>query len=76
LASIKAPPKRTFEAIHHALFRTDEENKEYSVLTGSSGNLYDKNKDLVLLKHPEHQDRLTEFMHNYLPVLFTVSLIF
>ncbi|KAF2666786.1 hypothetical protein BT63DRAFT_427199 [Microthyrium microscopicum] len=71
MASIKPPPKRTFEAIRHALYRKDDQNNEYSILTGSSQDMYSSNDDLVLLNHPGEQDRLTQFMHHYLPVLFT-----
>jgi hypothetical protein len=45
------------------------------VLAGHSATLYSSNDDLVLLKQPQHEDRLTAFVHTYLPVLFIVSRI-
>ena len=74
LAVLKSPPSRTFDAIHHASKRFNKAAKRWDpVLGGYSATLYSTNDDLVLLKQPEHDDRLTAFVHKYLPVLFVVS---
>jgi hypothetical protein len=74
LAMLRAPPARTFDAIHHAFTRFNATaNRKDPVLAGYSATLYSSNDDLVLLKQPQHEDRLTAFVHSYLPVLFVVS---
>ena len=73
LAILKPPPSRTFEAVHYGAMHFDDANKKWhSVLGGKSAKLYSRNDDLVLLKQPEYEDRLTAFVHRYLPVLFVV----
>jgi hypothetical protein len=75
IASLKPPPQRTFDAIHHAFLRHNSStNKTYSILADNSKNIYQTNDDLVLLYHSEPQDRLTKFIQDYLPILFKVSL--
>ncbi|KAF2740306.1 hypothetical protein EJ04DRAFT_558850 [Polyplosphaeria fusca] len=71
MAVLKPPPARTFHAINHAATRVNKAAKRQdAVLGGYSGELYSNNDDLVLLKQPEHEDSLTDFVHKYLPVLF------
>ncbi|KAH6629701.1 hypothetical protein C7974DRAFT_395030 [Boeremia exigua] len=73
LACVKSPPSRTFEAVFHASTRFNKDSKEHDpILGGSSSKLYSLNDDLVLLKQPEHNDRLTAFVQRFLPV-FLVS---
>ncbi|KAH7074132.1 hypothetical protein FB567DRAFT_190544 [Paraphoma chrysanthemicola] len=71
LAMLKAPPRRTFEAINHAFTRFNKTaNRRDPVLAGYSSTLYSSNDDLVMLKQPQHEDRLTSFVQSKLPVLF------
>ncbi|KAF2850414.1 hypothetical protein T440DRAFT_507903 [Plenodomus tracheiphilus IPT5] len=70
LATIAPPPLRTFDAMHFAASRSSKDSGRLdSVLGGCSAELYRRNDDLVLLKHPEPQDRLTAFVLGYLSVL-------
>lgn len=71
---LKLPPSRTFDAFQHAFMRYNEgEKRRDPILGGSSAELYSTNEDLVLLKQPTHEDRLTAFVHQYLAVFFAVS---
>jgi hypothetical protein len=73
LAILKPPPSRTFDAIYDKSRLFNETTKQWNpLLGGCSSTLYSTNDDLVLLKQPEHEDRLTAFVHKYLPVLFVV----
>jgi hypothetical protein len=73
LAVIKPPPKRTFDAIYHASTRFNEtENRRDTIFSGCSAELYSTDDDLVLLKQPAYEDRLTLFVQRYLPVIFAV----
>jgi len=75
LAMLKMPPSRTFDAFQHAFMRYNErENRWDPILSGFSAELYSNNEDLVLLKQPTHEDRLTAFVHQYLAVFFAVSI--
>jgi uncharacterized membrane protein YkgB len=77
LAMMKAPPKRNFEAIHNAFTRFNKAAKRTDpVLAGHSATLYSTNDELVMLKQPQYEDRLTKMVHKWLPVLFIVSWIF
>jgi len=54
--------------------RYNEREKRWDpILGGHSAELYSTNEDLVLLKQPTHEDRLTAFVHQYLAVFFAVS---
>jgi hypothetical protein len=58
----------------HATTRFNEDSKlNEPILGGYSAALYSQNEDLVMLKQPEHEDRLTAFVQRYLPVFFLVS---
>ncbi|KAH6851651.1 hypothetical protein B0T12DRAFT_484158 [Alternaria alternata] len=71
LAMMKAPPSRNFEAIHNAFTRFNEAEKRTDpVLAGHSATLYSSNDELVMLKQPQYEDRLTKMVHRWLPVLF------
>jgi hypothetical protein len=73
LASFGPPPVRTFDAINHAATRYDKALKQREpIMIGTSAKLYTTNEDLVVLKQAELEDRLTGFVHRYLPVFFMV----
>lgn len=73
LASLGPPPARTFDAVHHAATRYDKKSKQQeSIFDGHSARLYNTNTDLVVLKQPEYEDRLTGFVQRYLPIIFVV----
>lgn len=73
LAGLGPPPSRTYDAIHHAAFKRDTQlgNRE-SILHGYSANIYAENVDLVVLRQPDFEDRLTAWVQKYLPILFMV----
>jgi hypothetical protein len=74
LAMLKAPPKRSFEAIQHAFTRFNKTaGRTDPLLAGHSSTLYSSNDELVMLKQLEYEERLTTLVHRYLPVLFIVS---
>jgi hypothetical protein len=69
LASIPRVVRRRWKA-----FRAEFYNgaKAYRTLGGNSGALYDDPHDLIALKVLENQDRLSNFMLDYLGMFFTV----
>ena len=73
LASLGPPPARTFDAVHHAATHHDKISKQQeSIFDGHSARLYSTNTDLVVLKKPEYEDRLTCFIQRYLHIIFLV----
>ena len=73
MAQLGPPPIRTFDAVHHASTRFNKAaNHRDLIFGGHSATLYERNDDLVLLKQPAHEDRVTTFVQQYLPVLFLV----
>jgi len=73
MAQLGPPPIRTFDAVHHASTRFNKvANQRDPIFGGHSATLYEINHDLVLLKQPAHEDRVTTFVQQYLPVLFLV----
>jgi hypothetical protein len=68
------PSQRTFDAFKVHFFNgEDSDPMRYPILGGHSANLLDDLNDLLTLKIPEHEDRLTRFVQNYLGCLFRVS---
>jgi len=73
MAQLGPPPIRTFDAVHHASTRYNKvADQRESIFGGYSAILYERNDDLVLLKQPAYEDRVTTFVQRYLPVLFLV----
>jgi hypothetical protein len=50
--------------------------RSFDRLAGHSVTLYSLNDELVMLKQPQYEDRLTKTVHRWLPVLFIVSWVF
>ena len=75
LAALGPPPNRTFDAINHKMTKGKGNGEAATALEGCSAGLYSKNDDLVLLKQPLHEDRLTSFVQRYLAVILIVSYI-
>ena len=74
LAILKPPPSRTFDTVHHAFMRENKSEARWDpVLGGHSAELYRKDDDLVVLKQPIYEDRITVFVQKYLSVLFIVG---
>lgn len=75
LASLPPPSKKVLQA-----FRTEyyheipDKTKSFPTLGGRSAGLYDDADDLVALRVPENQDRLTAFVQDNLGFLFPVSI--
>ncbi|KAH6616830.1 hypothetical protein C7974DRAFT_53138 [Boeremia exigua] len=71
LASLEAPPDRNFESLMYASTRpVNNTDQRDSIFGGHSATLYSSNDDMVLLKHPEHRDRLTSFVEKHMPIFF------
>lgn len=74
LASIPPPSERILHAFRLGFFNGSFNNaKSFPTLGGHSAGLYDDINDLVALKVPENQDRLTTFAQERLCGLFPVS---
>ena len=74
LASVKPPAKRTLEAFRFGFFNGKPgSDKSFPTLGGSGAALYDNREDLLALRMPESDDRLTNFARDHLGCLFPVS---
>lgn len=73
LAELDSPPVRTFDTLYHISTRYNKASKRREpVLGGHSATLYESENDLVLLRQPVYEDRVTMFVQRYLPILFLV----
>ena len=73
MISLPSPHSRTLEA-YRKIFN-NERNPEgpFPALGGQSAKILDKESDLVSLRTPHEEDRLTQFLRHFLPLFFTVS---
>ncbi|KAF2822691.1 hypothetical protein CC86DRAFT_300463 [Ophiobolus disseminans] len=70
LASLPPPSKRVLRAFRTEFLNESLGSGSFPTLGGHSTGLYDDIDDLVALRMPESQDRLTTFVQEHLGVLF------
>jgi hypothetical protein len=73
LLSLKPPPSRTLTAFRNVFHNVGGKFPEFPMLDGRSAEILDNTDDLMALHPRTDEDRLTQFMRNYLPILFVVS---
>lgn len=74
IASLPAPTASVIKALTAKYTMQDSATKKYPVLGGSCSDLFSDEAELVSLRQPEHQDRLTTFVQEHLAFLFRVCL--
>lgn len=73
LASMSHPDEKTLEAFRYAFFNgRPDDSMSFPTLGGNSKWLYDDANDLVALKIPAEQDRLSKFIQDNFAFLFKV----
>ncbi|OCK84034.1 hypothetical protein K432DRAFT_289795 [Lepidopterella palustris CBS 459.81] len=71
LAALPPPSKRTLRAFRWHFFNGDPAGpSSFPTLGGQSSTLFDDISDLVVLRAPEDQDRLTTFVQSHMNFLF------
>ena len=71
--SLKPPPSRVLEAFKHVFHNTNDAGETFPTLGGRSARILDDEDDLMALRSPPEEDRMTRFLRNYFPLLFVVS---
>ena len=74
LVSNHPPLPRTLEAFRNHFENENDREGPFSTLGGLSANILDDADDLMALRTPLDEDRLTKLLRYYLPVLFVVRL--
>ena len=74
LLSLKRPSPRTLEAYRHVFNNVSPGKSSYPTLGGSSSGILDDRNDLMALRVPQEDDRLTQLLRHFCPVFFTVRL--
>ena len=72
LLSNHRPLPRTLEAFRNHFENENDRQGPYSTLGGLSARILDDTDDLMALKPPLDEDRLTKLLRYYLPILFVV----
>jgi hypothetical protein len=70
--SLKPPSSRVLKTFQNVFNNVGSDEEEFPVLGGDNADTYNEN-DLIMLKAPTDEDRLTSFLRNYFPQLFIVS---
>jgi hypothetical protein len=70
MLSLRRPAKQTFDAFLDNFNNHGNSKGPYSTLGGRSASLYDEREDLVALRRPAEEDRLTIVLRRYFPFLF------
>lgn len=74
LLSYERPNKRTLEAFRNNFNNFGSSIGEYPTLCDNSERILDNADDLIALRTPQDDDRLTNLLRRYLAILFVVSL--
>ncbi len=72
LLSYKGPHKRTLEAFRNNFHNVGSSIGEYPTLGDNSERILDDANDLMALRKPQDDDRLTSMLRRYLAILFVV----
>ncbi|KAJ9667112.1 hypothetical protein H2201_002631 [Coniosporium apollinis] len=70
VASLGQPSRRTLDALRHFFNPKSEKPDGFTLLGGCSSGLYEDEDDLVALRIPLQQDRLTSIVQTHFPVFF------
>ncbi|EON62136.1 hypothetical protein W97_01355 [Coniosporium apollinis CBS 100218] len=70
VASLGQPSRRTLDALRHFFNPKSEKPDGFTLLGGYSSGLYEDEGDLVALRIPLQQDRLTSIVQTHFPVFF------
>ncbi|KAJ9655398.1 hypothetical protein H2201_008812 [Coniosporium apollinis] len=73
IASLGQPSRRTLDALRHFFKPKSEKSDGFTLLGSHSAGLYDDENDLIALKTPQQQDRLTSIVQTHFPVFFKTS---
>jgi hypothetical protein len=73
ILSLRSPAKQTFDAFLDGFNDHGNSKTPYSTLGGRSASLYDEREDLVALRRPAEEDRLTIVLRKYFPFLFMTN---
>ncbi|KAK4230345.1 hypothetical protein QBC38DRAFT_507459 [Podospora fimiseda] len=74
ILSLRPPTKQAHEAFHNCFMNRDCSATGFPSLAGASETLYDNREDLVALKRPAEEDRLTGFLRKRIGFLFKVEI--
>ena len=75
LLSLKRPSPRTLEAYRHVFNNVSPGKSSFSILGGYGSGILDDRNDLMALKLPQEDDRLTRLLRHCCPVFFAVSFL-
>ena len=75
LLSLKRPSPRTLEAYRHVFNNVSPGKSSFPTLGGHGSAILDDRNDLMALKLPQEDDRLTRLLRHCCPVFFAVSLL-
>jgi hypothetical protein len=70
MLSLRRPAKQTFDAFLDEFNNQGNSKGPYPTLGGRSASLYDEREDLIALRRPAEEDRLTIVLRRYFPFLF------
>lgn len=70
LISFKSPSPRILEAFRNVFHNRSDAEEPYPTLGGQNARILDDANDLMALRSPPEEDRLTSFLRNHLPFLF------
>ena len=70
ILSLRRPTRQTFDAFQGYFNDSDDSGMPYPMLLRCSAFIYDKREDLVSLRRPAEEDRLTVVLRKYVPFLF------
>ena len=70
LISLKPPQARILEAFRKTFHNVGDSRETFPTLGGRSAEILDEVDDLMALRSPLEEDRLTQFLRCYFPMLF------
>jgi hypothetical protein len=73
ILSLRKPSKQSHHAFRQKFWNVADGIEHHPTLKSSSAGLYEEREDLVALKRPQEEDRLTMFLRKYCSLLFIVS---
>jgi hypothetical protein len=73
ILNLRQPTKQAHEAFRNYFMNRDCSPTDFPSLVGASETLYDDREDLVALKRPTEEDRLSALFRKHMGFLFQVS---
>lgn len=74
ILALRKPSRQAHDAFKRHFWNEESDVGSFPTLGGSSTNVYDDRGDLVALKRPLEEDRLTMFLRKHCALVFMVSL--